>query len=187
MKFLRACSIVLTLLFVAAPVFAGGIHSHIPAGLAPTDVPPLPGSFQGIWSYTEILKDCTTQTVLQILTGTDTVCADGNSAIPDTIGLGNFICDGTSTANQYNITCTGSQEITPGCVQHFSITIASTLSGSTVNSVTTVASNYTGCDIPFPPSCASFEYTGTRIGPATEECATPVQPTTWSGVKAYYR
>lgn len=187
MKLLRSCSIFLTLVLFATPVFAVGPHDHLPTGLRPMGGLVIPGSFQGIYNYTEILRDCTTQVIFQTTTGMDTVCADDNGAPSDTAGLGNFSCEGTSTANEYNVMCIGSQEVTPGCVQHYTITVASTLNGDTVHSLTTISSNFTGCAVPFPPSCASIEYTGTRVGSATTECATPVQPTTWSGIKANYR
>ena len=187
MKPLKSCFIFLALLLVAAPVFADGPRGHLPAGLVPADEPAIPPSFQGIWTYTEIYRDCTTQQILDTFTGTDTVCAEDNTAPPDTTGLGNFSCSGSSTATTYDVSCTGSQEIVPGCTQNFGITIASSVSGNTVTSITTINVTYAGCGVPFPPSCTRYEYTGTRIGTATEECATPVQPTTWSGIKANYR
>jgi len=185
-KLLRTCPILLTLLLFAAPVLAGGRPNHFPPGLTPAGGPLIPVTFQGIWNYTEVVKDCTTMQVLGTFTGTDTVCADDDLAPSDTVGLAGFSCDGTTSDTQYNVTCSGGQEVTPGCTQSFNFTIVSTLNGNTVTSVTTITVSYTGCG-PIPSSCVRYEYTGTRVGPATAQCATPVQATTWSGIKAQYR
>lgn len=185
MKVLRVFSVVLALLFLSAPAFAG-IPSHLPFNLKPLDDPGVPSAFQGIWNYTEVFKDCTTMEIFTSDSGTDTVCANDSAAPPDTASTPGIFCEYTSSSNQYTVHCTGSQEITPGCNQDYVIDATSMVSGSTVTSVTTINITYTGCG-PLPSTCYRYEYTGTRIGPATEECATPVEPTTWSGIKAYYR
>jgi hypothetical protein len=151
---------------------------------------PIPPEWAGVWAVEDSTYNC-----LGALTGTssteDTVCVGQGAYEPPPGTPVTFTCDGTATATEVHMICTGSAEIMPDCQMNMEIRIDAILTSDAYFSVTTITTSYagtaTGCDL-IPGNCTQINSHGTRTGPApTDYCATPVQPSSWGAIKAHYR
>lgn len=145
----------------------------------------VPPEWAGVWMTTDSIYSCAG--VLQSTsTDLDTLCA-GQTYQEDPT----FECTGSATATSYQMSCTGREELFPGCDQVFAVEAHGTRTGDSFFSVSTVTISTSGtaegCDL-FPGSCTQVNTHGTRIGPPPEpHCSTPARSATWGEVKALYR
>ena len=185
MNLKRQCLTFSALLFLfAAPAFAGRLPIHLPnvTTLSPADV--LPSAFQGIWDYTQVLKDCETMIVLSTISGTDTICANEELTPPDTSQ--SVACTFEISETGYHVVCSGTLALEDTCSVDYDYDITTTLSGNTLTTVGIYMTTYNHCG-PIPPQCIRYEYTALRVGNANEECAVPVENTTWGWIKSKTR
>ena len=151
---------------------------------------PAPPEWDGVWDVVDSTYDC-----LGVLTGksssTDTLCAGQSTYDPPAGTPVTFSCDGTATATEVHIVCTGSAQIIPDCQLTFVIHVDAYLTAETYFSVTNLNASYSGtaegCDL-LPGICQQINSHGERTGPApVDYCATPARPSSWGEIKAHYR
>jgi hypothetical protein len=131
------------------------------------------------------VRFCSDPNVLFAGPGADTLCT--GDPIEEGAGDVTLNCTGTIDEDSANITCTGSDEVSPGCTVDYEMTIVSTRNGETFFIESTLNATYEPklCDS-VPNTCLVTKSHGTRVGPEPPECATPVQPGTWGQLKARY-
>lgn len=152
---------------------------------------PAPPEWDGVWEVADSIYTC-----LGVLTGTspatkDTLCTGQSTYDPPPGMQVTFSCDGTATATEFHVTCSGSVEVVPDCQMTIDIRIDGTRTADTYFSVATVNTSYSGtglgCDL-IPSTCSQINSHGTRTGPApVDYCATPARPSSWGEIKAHYR
>lgn len=152
---------------------------------AQVDIPPAWG---GIWDVSFSEEDCLGN-VLFTDTESDTVCPGPFMEEDDN---GNpLMCTGTITDTDADVICTSSYSVAPGCLatETSTLVITRTLeSYSGTDSLTIVYTETTTGDCAgFSDECDVERLSATRISTDTSSCpSTPVQPLTWSRLKARY-
>ena len=148
--------------------------------------PTVPASWAGIWSFADTIRDCNDPRVVTPLNvGLDTLCA-GAAYGPDST---RYVCSGTFTDTDHDITCTGTQNVHAGCSLMFTSHRQGTRNGDVVATTSTFTIMYTptGCD-GFPDLCQVTAGFMTYVGPPPPDCATtPVRTSTWGSLKLRYR
>jgi hypothetical protein len=149
----------------------------------------IPAEWEGVWTTTDTTYNCQ-----GVRTGTssseNTLCA-GQSAYDPPTGEVIFSCDGTATATEVHMTCSGAADVMPDCRVTVAIRIDVTRTDDAYFSVMTMQTSYagtaTGCDL-LPATCEQRNSHGMRVGaPPVGYCGTPTLPSSWGKIKAHYR
>jgi hypothetical protein len=149
--------------------------------------PTVPAAWAGIWSFTEDFRDCTDSTIVPAsLGGFDTLCVGAPYPRADTP---QYVCSGTFTDTDFDITCTGTQSPGPNCSLATTSHRQGTRNGDLVNTTSTFTVVYTPTDCDgYPDVCYVTTGVMTYVGPAPADCATtPVRTSTWGSLKLRYR
>jgi hypothetical protein len=176
------------LLFSMAPKASGAEWQTMTLGkaLRSGGGPTIPASWAGIWSREDTVRFCGNPMILFAGPGSDTLCAGAQiEQQADGVPLN---CTGTFDDDSANMVCTGSDEVSPGCLVQYEMTIVATRNGDTSTTEATINATYQPpfCDS-VPNSCLVMNTTSTRVQPQPPSCLTPVEPGTWGMLKARYR
>jgi hypothetical protein len=145
--------------------------------------PALPHAWAGVWQSTNVDSNCVNHTYTGTTYSTDTLCT--NQAIG---GGPQVTCTGTTSDTAIDISCSGTEEIFPGCSVTYSFTLVATRSGETLQAATTSSQVFTPTLCAgLADTCTKTVTTATRIGPEPADCATPVEPDTWGEMKSRYK
>lgn len=171
----------LALGLLAPAAYAGDIGSvRSRLTLSPLAEIHMPAAWQGIWDQHDVVKDCATLVQIAETTVRDTLCAN------DSYNQG-FDCTGSITDTSFDITCTSTFTVFEGCSATITVHSTGTRNSDSYTAVSTVNTTYNGSNCGgIPNSCTRSEVTATRIGNATSACTTPLEPTSWSRLKARY-
>jgi len=148
----------------------------------------IPPEWAGIWDIETVTETCAGAPI-STETEADTLCSGAN-VTPDDPEEIVLDCTGTVTSTSVDIVCTGSMEIVTDCSVNYTFTIDGTRTGGSYTLVTVVEIDYEGTAIEcsfIPDSCTRATTTGTKTAPEPENCAVPVEPVSWSLIKAQYR
>ena len=147
----------------------------------------VPEDWAGVWSNEMELRTCE-DVVISTNTAVDTVCT-GDLVDPGD-DLDDLDCDFNVDGNTVTMSCDMVIEVDDTCVQNVSWDYTAVLDGDVITATiileTTAEGTGVVCDN-LPDSCTKIVMTSTRIGPEPAECATPVETTTWGGIKQQYR
>ena len=182
--------VILSMLSISLPGSAAADLPPLPtlsAALRSAGGPVVPAAWAGVWATTDSVHLCSDPTILFTDSGLDTLCT--GDPIQDEQGGITLSCSGTVDDTSVDITCTGSEELSPGCTVNYETTIVATRNGDSYSGALTVNATFTPplCD-GSPDICIVTESTGTRVGPEPPDCLSPVEEGTWGRVKAaYYR
>jgi hypothetical protein len=147
----------------------------------------IPPEWAGVWDIETVSETCE-GAPLDTEVESDTLCS-GALILEDDEEF-ELDCTGTVTSTTVDIECTGSSEIPPDCTVDYSFSLEGSRTGDTYTAVETIQITYGGtsieCDL-FPDSCERYTTTGTRVAPEPANCMVPVEPASWSLLKARYR
>lgn len=178
----------LALALILAPVLLTGAIAAVPVDR------PLAGhqshlefseAWKGVWESTRTEFDCDTGEIDQVVDDTFTICP-GDVYDPEFETEGDFNCDGSVTDTSFDIECTGTEEVFPGCTATFHLVTSATRVGDTVTSTTTRT-------IEFLPACMAMdqcwtsETISTRIDPDPTCTITPAEGISWGMLKSVYK
>ena len=146
-----------------------------------------PDEWEGIWTFTNVTRDCDSGDIISQSTSTEPLCA---AEVVDFTGNDEDFpgeCIGEIGPNGGTLSCTGSQELPGGfCSLDFAADIEVTVSGDSFSGVITLNLSYEGLCGPVTDTCTETTVTGTRVGPVTSECSVPVDNLSWGAAKARY-
>jgi hypothetical protein len=123
--------------------------------------------------------------IISQITFLDTLCA-GQPLYGDPETEVN--CSGTVTETSADLTCTFTEEISPGCTATITAEIQFSRTGDSFSGVQTITTTFSqGCEGQFPDTCFELTISGTRIAGDPDCPGVPVKPESWSSIKALYR
>lgn len=147
----------------------------------------IPTDWDGVWATQDSVYNCDGSLSSVPPPDSETLC--GGTDYTASSGGIVFNCTGTADATTFDVTCTGSGELFPGCTGDYTVVTHGTRTGDTYFTVSTVNGTYTGAICPFASSCIQVNSHGTRTRATTAaDCAaTPTKRSTWGQMKVIYR
>jgi hypothetical protein len=147
--------------------------------------PPIPAAWAGVWAAADSIHACGNPTITGTDADFDTLCT-GAPVIDESGGLS---CSGTADDVSANVVCSVTFPAgPPPCTAMISVSIVATRNGNSAFVTFTESTSFTPTNCAgMPNTCEVTETTMTRIGPEPSPCTSPVEASTWGGVKASYR
>ena len=185
----RLIGLTVLVLVLLAPQPAGAADApriSLASMFSALDDPTIPSGWGGIWDTHVDTRLCDIPLVLFSTSYIDTLCP-GTEVDPGAGNPGDITnCTGTSTDTSIDMTCNYTQQVEAGCTLNATVDYQSTRTGDSFLTTMRIQSTYVGDCVEFEDNCFEMEITGTRIGPAPANCATPVDRVTWGTVKSRY-
>ncbi len=147
----------------------------------------IPPEWGGIWQTQESTFDCDTNDLLFNGAQTDTLCPGATLPGPPP-GEMTLDCTTSADGDSYQVHCTASVEVVPGCVVSFVYDTTATRTGDTYSATSTSSMTYVGDCFGMANTCERTETTGTRIAGPSPACdGTADEGRSWGAVKLIYR
>lgn len=151
--------------------------------------PVVDGAWEGVWELDFRETECESGVVTADYMGVEHLCAGQSPRLSGVAGFPEFTCVGTVTDTTIDVECTGSREAFPGCSLVYGYGLHGVRIGENVSGFETYSWEDVGptC-VGVGAECYVADFTGFRVPDRDPDClTTPLDTSTWSAIKGFYR